>query len=296
MSIDHFIIEVFCLIDDELGKMLREGKLRGRGPSPVLEDSEVITMEIVGEFLGKDGDKIIWEYFKSHWTHFFPKMPCRSSFVRQAANLHMVTRLLQARIATKLGAFNDDLHMVDGLPMPTCKFARAHFSRIFKGLAAYGYCATKKEHYYGFKGHIVISSIGVVTTATIAAANKDERDVCPELVEKIRGMLLGDKGYIRPELNTSLEKQSLHLQTPLRDNMYEARPKNFLKWILSTRRLIETVIGQLTERFHIEKIRARDLWHHCARFWRKLLAHTVCIKLSLAKGHEPLQFERLVEY
>jgi len=41
-----------------------------------------------------------------------------------------------------------------------------------------------------------------------------------------------------------------------------------------TRRLIETVIGQLTERFHIEKVRARDTWHQCSRFWRKLLAHT----------------------
>lgn len=57
----------------------------------------------------------------------------------------MVTQLLQERIATKLGAFSDDLHMVDGLPMPTCKFARAHFSRIFKGLAAYGYVPLKKR-------------------------------------------------------------------------------------------------------------------------------------------------------
>lgn len=296
MSIDHFIIEVFCLIDDELGKMLSEGRLRKRGPSPALEDSEVITMEVVGEFLGKDGDKTIWEYFKSHWPHFFPKIPCRSSFIRQAANLHMITRLLQERIATKLGAFSDDLHMVDGLPMPICKFARAHFSRTFKESAAYGYCATKKERYYGFKGHIVISSIGIVTTATFAAANRDERDVCPELVEKMRGLLLGDKGYIRPELQAILAKQGLSLQTPLRDNMHDERPKSFLRWILGTRRLIETVIGQLTERFHIEKIRARDLWHHCTRFWRKLLAHTVCIALSLAQGHEPLRFERLVEY
>lgn len=82
MSIDHFIIAVFCLIDDELKKMLEGRKLRGRGPGPALEDCEVITMEIVGEFLGKDGDKAIWEYFKSHWLQFFPKMPDRSSFVR----------------------------------------------------------------------------------------------------------------------------------------------------------------------------------------------------------------------
>lgn len=295
MSINDFIIAVFCLIDDELKKMLGSKKLRTRGPNPVLEDSEVLTMEIVGEFLGKDTDKAIWAYFKTHWFHFFPKIPNRSSFVRQSANLYMVKEMLQEKIAAKLGAFNDLLHIVDGLPMPICKFARAHFSRTFKGQATYGYCATKQERYYGFKGHIVVSSIGVITAATYAAANIDERDVCPELIGKIKGLLLGDKGFIRPELKTTLLEQGVNLETPLRDNMHDERSKNFLKWMMGTRRLVETVIGQLTERFHIEKIRARDLWHQCTRFWRKLLAHTVCIALSVANEQEPLQFEHLVK-
>ncbi len=155
MSIDDFIIAVFCLIDDELEKVLKGKKLRQRGPSPGLKDSEVITMEIVGEFLGIDCDKTIWEYFKKHWLHFFPKIPDRSNFARQAANLHIVKRLLQKNIATNLNAFEDELHMVDGLPIPICKFARAHFSQNFKGEVTFGYCATKKEHYYGFRGHVL---------------------------------------------------------------------------------------------------------------------------------------------
>ncbi len=296
MSIEDFIIAVFCLIDDEMKKMLNGRKLRQRGPIPGLQDSEVITMEIVGEFLGKDCDKSIWEYFRSHWEHFFPKIPDRSNFVRQAANLHAVKQILQERLAFILGAFSDSLHLIDGLPMPVCKFARAYFSKLFKGNATYGYCATKKEHYYGFRGHLVINSIGVITAATFTAANIDERDVCPELVKKIRGLLVGDKGYMRPALQEELTVNDLYLQTPLRDNMRDDRPRGFLKWMKGTRRLIETVIGQLAERFHIEKIRARDLWHQASRFWRKLLAHTVCIRLSIDLEHEPLQFERLIAY
>jgi hypothetical protein len=296
MSIDDFIIAVFCVIDDELGKVLKGKKLRQRGPAPGLTDSEVVTIEIVGEFLGKDCDKAIWEYFKRHWLHFFPNIPDRSNFVRQAANLHVIKRLLQENLATGLSGFGDSLHMIDGLPIPVCKFARAHFSRNFKEDAAYGYCATKKERYYGFRGHVVINSIGVITTATFTKANIDERDVCPELVEKMKGLLLGDKGFIRPELQSKLREQGLNLQTPLRDNMKDERPRFFLKWLVGTRRLIETVIGQLTDRFHIEKVRARDLWHQFSRFWRKLLAHTVSIKLSLSINNEPLQFEHLVRY
>jgi hypothetical protein len=253
-------------------------------------------MEIVGEVLGKDSDKTIWEYFKGHWKHFFPKIPDRSNFAKQAANLHMIKQMLQEHLATILGAFTDSLHLIDGLPMPICKFARANFSQVFKGDAAYGYCATKKEHYYGFRGHIVINSIGVISAGTFTAANMDERNVCPELIEKLKGLLLGDKGYICLELKEELAEKGVYLETHLRENMQETRPKSFLKWLGSTRRLIETVIGQLSERFNIEKVRARNIWHQISRFWRKLLAHTVCIKINVDLGNEPLQFEHLIAY
>jgi hypothetical protein len=296
MSVEDFIITVFCIIDDELDKMLHGKKVRQRGRQPTLTDSEIITMEIVGEFLGKDCDKYIWGYFKGHWHHLFPKIPDRTNFARQAANLHEIKRMLQERIAITLGSLADSLHMIDGLPMPVCKFARAHFSTVFKGEAAYGYCATKQEYYYGFHGHLVINSIGVITAATFSAANIDERDVCPEIVKGIQGILLGDKGFIRPMLQEELIRKELYLQTPLRDNMEDNRPKGFLSWIKRTRRLIETVIGQLSERFNIEKVRTRDLWHETSRFWRKLLAHTVCMKVCIDNGREPLQFEWLVAY
>jgi len=294
MSIEDFIISVFCQVDDELNALLQNKPLRQRGFVPMLADSEVITMEIVGEFLGYDSDKGMWKYFSSHWRHFFPRIPERTTFTRQAANLHVVKFLLQHRFAQSLGAQDDLLYMIDGFPMPTCKFARAFFSRCFKADAAYGYCATKKEHFYGFRGHLVINSLGIITAATFTAANIDERDVCPELVEKARGLLLGDKGFIRPSLHEGLAKQGLNLQTPLRENMEEKRPCTFLKWMKGKRRLVETVIGQLAERFHLEKVRARDLWHQTSRFWRKILAHTICAKISMLLGGQPLQFEALV--
>lgn len=296
MSIEDFIITVFCIIDDELEKLLDGKKLRQRGRHAQLTDSEVITMEVVGEFLGKDADKSIWEYFSSHWAHLFPNIPTRTNFVRQSANLHIIKQKLQENLAITLGALRDSLHLIDGFPMPVCKFARAHFSHIFKGDAAYGYCATKKERYYGFHGHLLISSMGLVTTGTFTAANIDERDVCPELAEKIKGLMLGDKGFIRPELQRELAINGLSLQTPLRDNMKDTRSKKLLNWMKNTRRLIETVIGQLTERFHIERVRARDLWHEASRFWRKLLAHTVCLKINIELGNKPLQFEKLIAY
>jgi len=69
----------------------------------------------------------------------------------------------------------------------------------------------------------------------------------------------------------------------------------FVDQLMSSRRLVETVIGQLSERFHIEKVRARDNWHLANRFIRKVLAHTMGCFLGKLLGNPTLLFEALVE-
>ena len=51
MTLDDVILTVFCLGDDQ---RTRRGlsNARQRGPAPLLYDSEVLTLERVGAFLG----------------------------------------------------------------------------------------------------------------------------------------------------------------------------------------------------------------------------------------------------
>lgn len=44
------------------------------GPQPALRDSEVLTLEVVGEFLGYDTDEGIYTYFLWHWVSLFPAL------------------------------------------------------------------------------------------------------------------------------------------------------------------------------------------------------------------------------
>lgn len=294
MPIENFIISVFCLVEKYLEKVVKH-RLRQRGPHTALADSEVITMEIVGEFLGFHEDKALWEYFTLHWIAWFPQMGSRKTFVKQAANLWHVKEKIQEALAKDLLAFEDDIHLFDGFPLPVCHFRRAGFSRNFRGEAAYGYCATKAETYYGFKGHLLVSLSGVATQFTVTSADVDERDVLPELTDTINGLLIADKGLIRPTLKEALAQKGVNLQTPLRANMKDERPRWFVKKIVSVRRLVETIIGQLTERFRIECIKAKKLWHFLRRVSRKILAHTVAFAINKSiHPDNPLQFEYLV--
>jgi hypothetical protein len=295
LSLEDFIVQIYCFVDDELKKLLGTQRLRSRGFGPKLTDSEVLTMEIVGEFLGIETDKGIWEYFGRHWRHFFPRLPGRTSFVRQAANLWSCKIGLQRRMAQRLGAFEDPVHSVDGLPMAVCRFPRAHFSKVFRGQATFGYCASKRETYYGFLGHLMISFKGIVTGFTLTPAGTDERQALLDLIPGIRGLLMGDKGYISAPLRSTLAQKGIDLQTPLRSNMRDERDPRWVRKLTSLRWVIETVIGQLAQRFHIEKVWARDLWHQTSRLARKLLSHTFGVFLNILHGREPLQFEGLVK-
>jgi adenylate kinase family enzyme len=45
-----------------------------------------------------------------------------------------------------------------------------------------------------------------------------------DLTHSIRGLLIGDKGYISQPLKEQLAIQEIDLQTPLRSNMQDSRP------------------------------------------------------------------------
>ena len=218
-----FIITVFCNVDDLWQEITQGRKIRRRGFAPSLSDSEIITMEIVGEFKGIDADKGIWNYFKGHWLKLFPRLLSRSTFVRQAANLWCYKQQLQQKLAKKMGGLTDLVHLIDGLPIPLCHYQRAKNCRLFAGSANFGYCATKDEKYYGFKGHLVISLEGVITGFTLTPANGSERDALWEITSGINGLLIGDKGYLGNDLQRDLLNSRINLQTAKRSNMKDDR-------------------------------------------------------------------------
>ena len=85
MDRDSFIISVYCLVVATYKTVKERYQLRHGGFPPALSDEEVITMEICGAYFKLHQDKDLFDYFHSHYRHFFPNLKDRTSFVRQAA-------------------------------------------------------------------------------------------------------------------------------------------------------------------------------------------------------------------
>lgn len=289
MELTTFIVGVYCLIDDWVRTQPRA---RSRGPEPLLADSEVLTMEVVGEYLGIDTDRGIYTYFRRHYADWFPALGRvhRTTFIRQAANLWAAKERLWRELAARVER-DPAVALLDSFPVPVCRFARAYRCRLFAGLAAYGYDEMAKQTYYGLRGHLRVCWPGVVAEASLAPANAHDLSVAEaDLLEGTHGWALGDRNYHSPKVRERLAERGLELLAPPK----QVKEGQWPRWLIHKRRLIETVIGQLVERYRIKRVWARDTWHLCSRFLRKLLSHTLAVLLCQRQGLSPLRLAQLV--
>jgi len=295
MNLVDFIITCFCLVDEMLPSVTAGQRLRARGTMPKLSDSEVITMEIVGMYLGKSQDKELVEYFCLHWGHFFPALTQmhRTTFVRQGANLWVIKERLWCTIRDEVLSYDPVTAIIDSFPMPVCHFARAYRCSRFKGEAGFGKDHTARQTFYGFRVHARVCWPGVITQVELAAANVHEGEVAYDLTKGTSGLLLGDRNYWLPTLKADLRRLGIVLLTPFRTAKH-APPHSWSPVLGRVRYRVETVFGQLVERCDATRVWARDLWHQRNRLLRMFLMHTISVFLNIQAETPPLQLERFV--
>jgi hypothetical protein len=306
MNLDDLIIALFCEIDDAVKMCLPQlpkGRLRERGTSPTLSDSEVLTIEVAGAYLGLEQDTDLYLYFVRHYAHFFPALPGvhRTTFTRQAANLcHFKERLWQHFITQTI--HSHDFGLLDSMPLPVCQFARATFCRRFRAEDVYGLKATyghdhvARQTYWGLRLHFHVAWPGLITGFTLAPAHESDIAVAPQLLQGRQGVILADRNYHAPQLQEQLQQDSpqLKLLAPFKNKKRDPNPRRSAL-ISHFRYRIETVHSQLCERFRCKQVWARDTWHLLNRLLRIVLSHTLCFRLNVQFGNPPLQFAKLTQ-
>jgi hypothetical protein len=298
VDLDTFIVTTYCLIDDLFEELLHGRRLRSRGPKPILDDREVLTMELVGEFLGIDTEKGIFLFFRTHYGEWFPALTRvhRTTFTRQAANLWYLKRLMWKAVLEKV-EHDPAVCLLDSFAARVCSFAKAPRHKSFAGVASRGYDAMSRAVFYGFEGHLRVAWPGVIVEATLAPASEHDRWVAE--YDLLSGgasegdFVVGDTNYWSPVLRATLAGYGVSLIAPKKTPKKRDRHP-WPAWLTNVRRRIETVISQLVERYGMKRVRARDLWHLCSRFFRKMLGHTVCVYLCQQRGLAPLRFSELL--
>jgi hypothetical protein len=257
------------------------------GPKPECSDSELITMAIVGECRGWDVETEMLSYWHEH-RDMFPHIPSQSRFNRRRRNLMLAFNLIRRSVLQILDLAQETQGVIDSLPIPVVQFYLVPGSTgDWKAYGAnYGKVPSKKETIFGYKLHLLITAGGLILDFELAPANATDLDIGFEMLAEHTDLdVLGDKGYISADTAAELwHKNRVRLRTIPRRNQKKQLSSYWKKVHNSFRQIIETVNGQLSEQFNIEKNHAHTFWGLCTRLYTKLAAHTICIYINRLLG------------
>lgn len=297
-NLKDFFLVCYVIIDDIYHQVIPDHiRFRRNYASSKLSDSEVITLAIVGEVHGIASEKAWFNYVRKNFKDLFPNLNHRTRYNRTRRNLMQVIASIRKEIAKYLGYDRSEVLIVDSMPIPVCGFGRAHFSKRFKDISSYGYCASKKETYYGLKLHALVTLDGYITNIELTAANVDDRDILWELLPSTHEVIiLGDKGYIGDHLAQDLARsKNIELLALKRNNSKNPYPKTLRNCISKHRRRIETSFSQLADQFHINEVLANSIDGLKSRIQSKVLGHNISYFMNKCLGKNAIgQIKNLI--
>lgn len=268
-------VTIFCAVDDFMLSFLPQMKAsqlamsKQRQRSGQLWSSEVMTILIHFHQSHYRTFKAYYtEYVQVHLRGEFPNLVSYPRFVALIPTM-MIPMLayLQSRYGVCTG-----ISFIDSTSLEVCNPKRISQHRVFAADARRG--KSSMGWLYGFKPHLAVNERGELLACCLTPGNVDDRTPVPQMVEHLRGKLIGDRGYISAPLTALLKEQGLHLITHLRNNM-----KNHLmhlsdKLLVRKRAIIESIIDQLKNFSQIEHSRHRSPTNFVVHLIAGLLAYS----------------------
>ena len=286
-TFEDFILTTYVIIDELYHQFaLPEVAKRRHVLDAKLSDSEIITISLCGELLGVDSENAWFSFVKKNYRHLFPKLCSRSRFNRTRRALMQTTELLRQKMLSVFPVPVSSYCIIDSFPLAVCKFGRAGYCKTFRSQGAdYGKCPSKKETYFGYKVHALVTLEGYITAFEITPASTDDREGLRDLVDNCSNItILADKGYVGEKLMQEMQEQTICLFALKRSNSKENWPKSVRQLIFKLRRRVETVFSQLSGQLNAERVLAKSFQGLCTRLVNKVLAYNLCIALNSIFG------------
>jgi len=260
---DSYIVTTFVVIDDVLEAYAYEEDCRAQSSA-----AEVLTVAVVAA-----------KYFQNHHERALCVL-FQLGYIKQLSvsrfnrRLHGLRDWLYGlvRLLGEVFAYGE-VFLIDSMPLPVCKRTRARRCRKVRGKVFCGYCAAKREKFFGWRLHMICSATGVPVSFDLLPAALHDLTPLHELAFALPfgASLFGDKGYLsQADSRTLLQETGVRLVTPQRSNM----PPN--AWaddydLALYRKRIETVNSQL-QAMGIQQLHARTNLGFHLKAWATLLA------------------------
>ncbi len=199
------IITIYCFVDELLKALGHRDD-----PQAKLTTAEIMTIAIVAAQFYTGNQQKALDFLTSHG--YIPPIS-KSRFNRR---LHALPEALWQFALSVLAQIHQQSnperqHIVDTFPVPVCRNIRIRRCRIYRDQAFHGYCASKKEYFFGLKVCLIVTASGQPiemllspgSTADVTALRSMDLNLPSESV------LFGDSGFLDTEFEAALREQAL---------------------------------------------------------------------------------------
>ena len=260
-----YIVTSYVVIDDVLKGIGHVDDSRA-----TISGAEIVTVAVVAA-----------KYFQNHHeralcllqqTGYLPQLSV-SRFNRRLHALQEVLLLIVHVLGELLAT--GQVFVIDTLPLPVCKRVRAERCRKVQGENYQGYCASKRDTYFGWQLHLVCDAAGVPVSFDLLPARWDELTLVQALLSPLPegSVVVADKGYISDrDQQLSYIHGRVRLAPKQRRNMTGNTTED-AALIRAHRPRIETVNSQL-EKMGLQRLHARTNPGFALKVLASLLALT----------------------
>ncbi len=246
---DDFIVTAYVVLDETMRALEHRSH-----PLARVCDAEVLTVAVVAA-----------RYFANHHERALQVMrlgrylsgPLSTS--RFNRRLHALAGWFRLVLET-LGALfaQGEVFLIDSLPVPVCRRARARRCRKVRGAAYCGYCAAKREKFFGWRLHLICTVTGVPVACDLLPGNLHDLTPIHELTSRLPdgAICYGDKGYNAADDEATILAETGVRLVPIRKaNM---RPNAWADKVAlrAYRKRIETLNSQF-EAMGVQRLHAR---------------------------------------
>jgi hypothetical protein len=254
-----------------------EGNSRRRGVVPRFSDIEVIALSLTAETLSIDSENYLFRKLAESKKEI-PNLISRRQFNDRRKSTSELCEKIRKRIADSIDG-GEKYFCIDSKPIEVCRMSRSKRCKMgrknYKKAPNFGYCASQREHYYGYKLHALCGLSGVIHSYDLTKASvHDIRYLQDVKLEYHDCSIFGDRGYIGQEVQLNLfESVNIKLDCPYRLNQKDWKPQ-FIPFAKARKR-IETIFSQLNDQFMLIRNYAKETDGLFARIIGKISAFTI---------------------
>jgi hypothetical protein len=291
----EIFLNIYVLIDDWYQVHASETRTGQPGKKPDFSDSEMMTVMVAMDYIPFPSERQFVEFVRANYLAMFPNLLEQSQFNRRARQVAPLLERFRQSCLIELGVTLVTEGLLDTKPVPVIGYRRSKKASEFASSADYGYCASRKLHYYGYKLVAISTLSGIPIVYDLVPASTDERKAAETLLDQVNGFdLFGDKGFLGAAWQAEINQQTGNtIWTSKRKNQYQQQSKLFERWLNGLRLRIEGLFNEIQNvGKNVERLLAKTILGLCSRIAAKMTSHLLKYMLRIKFGIDVISFSQ----